>query len=113
MLGAYGRKGLSMKNPFRRPLKVKEFCVSDYLDSEDAIASYLTAALAEGDPEFFQRALGDVAKARGGMAQVAQQAGVGRESLYKSLSAEGNPRFGTVVDVLSALGFKLEVVPDA
>lgn len=57
-----------MKNPFRRPLKVKEFCVSDYLDSEDAIASYLTAALAEGDPEFFQRALGDVAKARGGMA---------------------------------------------
>lgn len=101
-----------MKNPFKRPLKVSEFRISDYLDSEEAIAEYLTAALEEDDPEFFQRALGDVARARG-MAQVAEQAGVGRESLYKSLSAEGNPRFGTVVDVLGALGFKLVVTPES
>ncbi|MBC5583440.1 putative addiction module antidote protein [Eggerthella sp. NSJ-70] len=99
-----------MKNPFKRPLKLSEFCISDYLDSEEAIAEYLTAALEENDPEFFKVALGDVSRARG-MAQVAERAGVGRESLYKSLSAEGNPRFSTVVDVLDALGFKLVVTP--
>lgn len=99
-----------MKNPFKRPMEISEFRVADYLDSEEAIAEFLTAALEENDPEFFQKALGEVAKARG-MAQVAERAGVGRESLYKSLSAEGNPRFSTVVDVLDALGFKLVVTP--
>lgn len=99
-----------MKNPFKRPMEVSEFRVADYLDSEEAIAEFLTAALEENDPEFFQKALGEVAKARG-MAQVAERAGVGRESLYKSLSAEGNPRFSTVVDVLDALGFKFVVTP--
>lgn len=99
-----------MKNPFKRPMEVSEFHVADYLDSEKAIAEFLTAALEENDPEFFQKALGEAAKARG-MAQVAERAGVGRESLYKSLSAEGNPRFSTVVDVLDALGFKLVVTP--
>ncbi|QOS67141.1 putative addiction module antidote protein [Eggerthella guodeyinii] len=99
-----------MKNPFKRPMEVSEFRVADYLDSEEAIAEFLTAALEENDPEFFQKALGEVAKARG-MAQVAERAGVGRESLYKSLSAEGNPRFSTIVDVLDALGFKLVVTP--
>lgn len=91
-------------------MEVSEFRVADYLDSEKAIAEFLTAALEENDQEFFQKALGEVAKARG-MAQVAERAGVGRESLYKSLSAEGNPRFSTVVDVLDALGFKLVVTP--
>lgn len=100
-----------MRNPFRRPIEISEFHASDYLDCEETIAAFLTAALEESDPEFFQKALGEVARARGGMAQVAEAAGVGRESLYKSLSADGNPRFGTVVDVLAALGFKLEVVP--
>ncbi|WP_080797012.1 addiction module antidote protein [Arabiibacter massiliensis] len=100
-----------MRNPFRRPIEISEFHVEDYLDTDETIAAYLTAALEENDPEFFQVALKDVAKARGGMAQVAEAAGVGRESLYKSLSADGNPRFGTIVDVLAALGFKLEVVP--
>ena len=99
-----------MKNPFKRPMEVSEFRVADYLDSEEAIAEFLTAALEENDPEFFQKALGEVAKARG-MAKVAERAGVGRESLYKSLSAEGNPRFSTIVDVLDALGFKLVVTP--
>ena len=93
-------------------MRLKEFHIEDYLDSEEAIAEYLTAALEENDPEFFKIALGDAARARS-MAQVAAQAGVGRESLYKSLSADGNPRFGTIVDVLAALGFKLQVVPKA
>ncbi|WP_101722888.1 addiction module antidote protein [Eggerthella timonensis] len=99
-----------MKNPFKRPMNISEFRVADYLDSEEAIAEFLTAALEENDPEFFRKALGEAAKARG-MAQVAERAGVGRESLYKSLSAEGNPRFSTIVDVLDALGFKLVVTP--
>lgn len=91
-------------------VKTEEFRVEDYLETEDDIAGFLTAALEEGDPEFFQDALGIAARARG-MSEVAQAAGVGRESLYKSLSAEGNPRFGTIVDVLAALGFKLTVQP--
>ena len=72
----------------RGDMKTSEFRVEDYLDSDEMIAAYLTAALEEDDPEFFRMALGDVARARG-MAGVAQAAGVGRESLYKSLSAEG------------------------
>ena len=94
----------------RGDMKTSEFRVEDYLDSDEMIAAYLTAALEEDDPEFFRMALGDVARARG-MAGVAQAAGVGRESLYKSLSAEGNPRFRTVQDVLGALGFTLVVKP--
>lgn len=101
-----------MRNPFRKPLETSVFHVSDYLDSDEMIAAFLSAALEENDPEFFQKALGEVAKARG-MASVAEHAGVGRESLYKSLSADGNPRFGTVIDVLDALGFKLVVTPVA
>lgn len=101
-----------MKNPFRRPIEISNFRVEDYLDSDEAIAAFLNAALEEGDPAFFDVALGDVARARG-MAEVAQKAGVGRESLYKSLSAEGNPRFGTIMDVLGVLGFKLTVTPSA
>lgn len=91
-------------------VKTSEFHVSDYLDNEETITAFLNAALEEGDPDFFNAALGEVAKARG-MARVAQEAGVGRESLYKSLSAEGNPRFSTIMDVLSALGFRLQIAP--
>lgn len=102
-----------MRNPFSKPIETSEFHVSDYLDSDETIAAFLSAALEENDPEFFQKALGEVAKARGGMTSVAERAGVGRESLYKSLSADGNPRFGTIMDVLDALGFKLTVTPSA
>ena len=100
-----------MRNPFKRPIEVSEFHVSDYLDCDETIAAFLSAALEENDPEFFQVALGEVAKARGGMALVAETAGVGRESLYKSLSADGNPRLSTVMGVVDALGFKLAVEP--
>ena len=101
-----------MRNPFRKPLETSVFHVSDYLDSDEMIAAFLSAALEENDPDVFQKALGGVAKA-GGMASGAEHAGVGRESLYKSLSADGNPRFGTVIDVLDALGFRLVVTPGA
>ncbi|WP_434699710.1 addiction module antidote protein [Trueperella pyogenes] len=75
---------------------------------KEDIAAYLNAALEEGDPALLQVALGDVAKARG-VTAIAREAGVGRESLYKSLSENGNPSWQTITKVLTALGLKIEV----
>jgi probable addiction module antidote protein len=79
-----------------------------YLKSDDDIAHYLEAAFEDGDPSLVAAALGDIARAKG-MAQIAQAAGLGRESLYKALSKEGNPEFATVLKVMHALGLKLRV----
>ena len=87
------------------------FDAAAYLDNDEVIAEYLTAAVEDPDPEVFLAALGDVAKARG-MAQIAKDAGLGRESLYKALSMGAHPRFETVVAVLHALGVKFAVVAD-
>lgn len=83
---------------------------SDYLKTEEDIAAYLDAVMQQNDPALLQKALGDVARARG-MAQVAEAAGAGRESLYKSLRQEANPSFKTIMKVLRALGLRLQVVP--
>lgn len=83
---------------------------SDYLGTPEDRAAYLNAVLAEGDPALLQAALGDIAKAEG-MTRVAGQAGVGRESLYKSLSVEGNPSFQTIVRVARALGLAMSFAP--
>ena len=80
----------------------------DYLKSDQDIAHYLDAVFEDGDPALITAALGDVARAKG-MSQVAQDAGLGRESLYKALSPEGNPEFSTVLKVIRALGLKLKV----
>jgi|SRR5215470_8719685 len=82
--------------------------VTEHLKSEEDIANYLEAAFEEGDPSLVAAALGDVARAKG-MAQVAEAAGLGRESLYKALSPEGNPEFATVLKVVQALGLRLKV----
>ncbi len=84
------------------------FDASDYLDNEETIAEYLAAALENPDPDAFLMAVRDVAKARG-IASVAAKAGVGRESLYKTLQPGAKPRFDTVRRLLAALGVKLEV----
>jgi probable addiction module antidote protein len=84
------------------------FDAAEYLDSDDAIQAYLTAALETADSAFIAEALGTVARAKG-MTQIAQAAGLSRESLYKSLSAGGNPEFATVLRVISALGLRLSV----
>ena len=68
---------------------------SEYLETEEDVVAYLNAVIEEGDPELLQAALGDVAKARG-MTSIARDVGVSRESLYKSLSASGNPSFQTI-----------------
>jgi len=82
--------------------------ITRYLDSEEAIAAYIDAALDEDDPALLAAALGDVARAKG-MTQVARETGLGRESLYKALSSEGNPEFGTIQKVVRSLGLKLHV----
>ena len=83
---------------------------AEHLETDEDIAAYLDAALEDGDPALIIAVLGDIARARG-MTQLARQAGVGRESLYKALSATGNPEFATVMKVVRALGLQLRVLP--
>jgi probable addiction module antidote protein len=89
----------------------KAFDATEYLDNDAVIAEYLSAAAEDPNLDVFVAALGDVAKARG-MAQIAKASGLGRESLYKALSAGAHPRFETINSVLHALGVKFAVVED-
>ena len=79
-----------------------------HLTTADDVAAYLEAALQDGDPQLVAAALGDIARAKG-MSQVARDAGLGRESLYKSLSSSGNPELATILKVITALGLELHV----
>jgi probable addiction module antidote protein len=88
--------------------KFAPFDASEYLDNEETIAEYLSAALEEPNPEVFLLAVRNVAKARG-IAKVAQDSGLGRESLYKALSPGAKPRYETVRKLMDALGLKLTV----
>jgi probable addiction module antidote protein len=92
-------------------VKTKPFDPAKYLDNSEAIAAYMTDALETGDPAFVADALGVIARARG-MSEVAREAGVSRESLYRALSPNGNPEFGTVLRVARALGLRLTVIPE-
>jgi probable addiction module antidote protein len=86
------------------------FDAADYLDSEEVIAKYLNVALSSEDPDLFLQAIADVAKARG-MAQVAKETGLGRESLYKALAPGAKPRYDTVLKLIRALGVELHMTP--
>jgi len=92
------------------PLETKPWDPAEHLDSEEAMAAYLDAALEDGDPALISAALGDIARAKG-MSQLARDTGLSRESLYRSLSAEGNPELATVVKVMKSLGLRLAAVP--
>lgn len=94
----------------RTDLGLAPFDASDYLDNEETIAEYLAATLEDPDPDAFLIAVRDVAKARG-IANVAAKAGLGRESLYKTLSPGAKPRFETVRRLLVALDVRLDVSP--
>jgi probable addiction module antidote protein len=85
---------------------------ADHLKTEEDMVAYLEAALEEADPALVAAALGDIARAKG-MTQVARDAGLGRESLYKALSPSGNPEFATILKVVSALGLQLHAAPVA
>ncbi len=93
-----------------RVADLPEFDITEHLDNEEAIAAYLTMVIEENDPSELARALGVVARARG-MTQVAREAGLGREALYKALRPNAHPRFETVAKVCSALGVKLVAQP--
>lgn len=88
----------------------RPFDAIDYLDDEETIAEYITAALEDSNPDVFLAALRDVARARG-MTQVAKDAGLGRESLYKALAPGAKPRYDTMLRLLHALGIKLSASP--
>jgi probable addiction module antidote protein len=89
-----------------------EFDASRYLDSDAAIAEYLTALIDEKDPSVLAAALGDIARARG-MAQIAEATGLTREALYKALREGAHPRFETISRVCNALGLRLIAQPVA
>jgi probable addiction module antidote protein len=89
-------------------VELRPWDVTRYLDSDQAIVGYLNAVLDEDDPALLMAALGDVARAKG-MTQVSRETGLGRESLYKALSLQGNPEFATVQKVLRSLGLNLRV----
>ena len=91
--------------------EISRFDVTDYLDSEEMIAEYINAALEQGDADLLVAAIADVAKARG-IAKVAADAGLGRESLYKTLSPGSKPKLETVFKLLHALGIKLTATPE-
>lgn len=95
-----------MKTKRKTRTKLTPFDAARYLGDDEAIAEYMTAVLEAGDPDLLLAALRDIARARG-MALVAKETGLGRESLYKALAPGAKPRFDTVLKVARALGIKL------
>ena len=93
-------------------IKTRSWDPAEHLTTEGDMAAYLEAALEDGDPALIAAALGEIARAKG-MSQIARETGLGRESLYKALSPDGNPEFSTVLKVVRALGLRLHAVADA
>ncbi len=89
-------------------VKLRKWDTVEYLKTDEDMVMYLQACMDEAgdDAAFIAAALGDIARAKG-MSQLARDTGMGRESLYKALSGEGNPSFATILKVMSALGIKL------
>ena len=87
--------------------KLTTFDPSQYLDSKEMIAEYLSQVLKDGDMDELLEAIGNIAKAKG-MSQIASETGLGRESLYKTFTAGSKPRFETVMKVLNSFGIKLQ-----
>ncbi len=89
-------------------MQLKNFDVVDFLDSDEALVEYLNVALETNDPKYFTKALGNVARAKG-MSSISEDTGLGRQSLYRALSGEGNPRIDTLFKVLESLDVRLAV----
>jgi probable addiction module antidote protein len=90
-------------------MKTTKFDPAEHLDTEEVQAELISEALETGDAKFIAHAIGTVARARG-MTKLSKDSGVTRESLYRALSAEGDPRLSTLTSVLSALGIELRAV---
>jgi len=82
--------------------------MADHINTKEDVIGVIEAALEENDTEFLLEVLGDIARSKG-MAQIAKDLNLARESLYRSLSPEGNPSFNTVAKVLDNLGFQLSI----
>lgn len=93
-----------------KKITIRPFDAAEILDDEETIAGYLAEAFESGDPAEIARSLGTVARARG-MTEIARQARVSRESLYRALSERGNPKLSTLVKVMRACGVQLSVTP--
>lgn len=91
-------------------IETNKWDIVDHLDSDEKIALFLEAVFEDGDPAVIAGAIGEVARARG-MSQVAKDAGLSRENLYRALSDGGNPEFATILKVIRAIGYDLTVVP--
>lgn len=91
-------------------IKLRKWDSAEHLQTSDDCLRYLEACFAEApdDPAFIAKALGNIARARG-MTQLAKETGLGRESLYKALSGDGNPSLGTIMKIMQALGVRLTV----
>jgi len=87
-------------------IKTRPFDIAEYLDDDEAIAMYLNGIMEEDNPSLLADALGNIAKAKG-MTQIAKASGIGRESLYKALKPDAQPRYETVSRVCKALGMRL------
>lgn len=90
--------------------RTRRWDAADALKNDEDVVAYLEAAFEDGEPGVVAAALGDIARSKG-MTRVARNAGLGRESLYKALSAEGNPELGTFLRVVRALGIRLHAAP--
>lgn len=90
-------------------MQLKKFDVVDFLDSDEALVEYLNVALETNDPKYFTKALGNVARVKG-MSSISEDTGLGRQSLYRALSGEGNPRMDTLFKVLESLDIRLAVI---
>jgi len=89
--------------------KVTTFDISQYLDSDEMIAEYLSQVFEDGDTDELIEAIGNVAKAKG-MTQISKDTGLGRESLYKTFSPGAKPRFETIIKVLQSFNIKLQAI---
>ena len=87
-------------------IKVTKWDAAEHLDTEESIAAFLAEAMEIGDQKFIVHALNTVARARG-MTQIAQDAGIGRQALYKSLGENGNPTLATLLGIFKSLGVTL------
>lgn len=102
-------KPKNLRKAGKAQLKTTVWDPAEYLATPRSIAAYLEAAFEDGDPALIAAALGDVARAQG-MTQLANQAGVTREALYKALSPKGDPRLSTFVGVMKALGIRIRPI---
>ena len=96
---------MSANKPF------KPYRAADYIQTPEDAAEYLNAAIEDGHPAVLLKALRNVAESAGGMSQLSRETGLSRESLYKALSEDGNPRFSSLDAILRAMGLRLNIQP--